>query len=72
MKPCQILKTYFGLHEGQSPSQFMKEVRELNESAKMELVSLAAEELNVRIEEYQQVERFESTFESNVKTAVDV
>lgn len=46
-----VLKTYFGMHPGQTVSEFMKEVKELTTESKTELAVAAAKELGYTIKE---------------------
>ena len=51
MSPIIVLKTYFGIKEGQTLTDFMAEVKKLTPEQKDELVALAAKELGVTVTE---------------------
>lgn len=50
MKPTVVLKTYFGLLEGQTLGDFAKEIRVLSPEEKAWLVAEAAKELGVEVD----------------------
>ena len=51
MTPVQVLREYFGMKPGQSLADFAKELKELTPEDRNELVTLAAEKLNVTVKE---------------------
>ena len=48
MGPVKIIKKFFGMKEGQTLTQFAKEIKDLGD-AKKEVVELAAKELGVEV-----------------------